>query len=149
MAAFPIYACPNPQPMPTLIFHGLDDLFIPYGGDAAQGVPSIEQMASDITTRNGCTAAAPAVTTVATGIDELIWSGCAAPTELYRISAEGHAWPGGHTPAYPEAVFADLLQQGNAVPAGLTSTQAAANVYLSNPGIDASEMMWKFFTTQG
>ena len=149
VAAFPAYTCPNPKAVPTLIFHGLDDLFIPYGGDAAQGIPSIEQMAGDIAMRNGCTVAAPAVTTVATGIDELTWSGCAAPTELYRISSEGHAWPGGHTPAYPEAAFADLLQQANAVPTGLTPTQAAANVYLSNPGIDASEVMWKFFTNQG
>lgn len=149
VAALPIYVCPNPKPTPTLIFHGLNDLFVPYGGDAADGLPSIEQMAGDIAMRNGCTAAAPVVTTLATGIDELMWSGCAAPTELYRISSEGHAWPGGHTPAYPEAVFADLLQQANAVPVGLTPTQAAANVYLSNPGIDASEVMWKFFTTQG
>ena len=149
VAAFPIYICPNPKPTPTLIFHGVDDLFVPYGGDAAEGLPPIEQMAGDIAIRNGCTAAPPDVTTVAPGIDELIWSGCAAPTELYRISSEGHAWPGGHTPAYPEAAFADLLRQANAVPAGLTPTQAAANVYLSNPGIDASEVMWKFFTSQG
>jgi polyhydroxybutyrate depolymerase len=147
VAPLPISNCPNPTPTPTLIFHGLDDLFIPYGGDPVIGLPPIEQLAGEVATRNGCTAAPPDVTTVAPGIDELVWSSCTASTELYRISSEGHAWPGGHTPAYSEAAFADLLQQANVVPAGLTPTQAAANVYLSNPGIDASEEMWQFFTS--
>ena len=55
--------------MPTVIFHGLDDLFVPYGGNGAIGLPSTEDVAGTIARRNGCAAAAPAVTSVAAGVE--------------------------------------------------------------------------------
>lgn len=148
VAAIPVYACPTPHAVPTVIFHGLDDGFWHYDGDATLGVPSIEKMAGDVATRNGCAATAPTVSTIATDVDKLTWAGCAAPTEMYRISANGHAWPGGHTPPYTKPAFAELLVRLGEVPTGLTPEQAADNVFLSNPAIDATATVWQFFTNQ-
>ena len=129
---------PRPQPVPTVMFHGLDDQFIPYSGDVTIGFPPIEQMASDVVIRNGCATTAPAVTAVAPGIDQLTWAHCTAPTELYRISSNGHAWPGGYAPPYTQEGLADVLQSSGAVPSTLTPEQAADNMFLSNPSIDAN-----------
>lgn len=144
-----IYACPNPQPIPTLMFHGLEDLYSPYAGDPANSIPSVEQGASDVAVRNGCAATAPIVTTATPGVDRLTWEGCAASTELYRISPNGHAWPGGHVPPGTRDELAVLLTEMDAVPAALTPEQAADNIRLSHPDIDATEVMWEFFNSQG
>ena len=147
-ASPPFYGCPNPQPIPTLMFHGLEDLYGPYAGDPTTGIPSVEQMANDVAVRNGCAATAPIVTTATPGVDRLTWEGCAASTELYRISPNGHAWPGGHIPPGTRDELAALLAGWGAVPAGLTPEQAADNIRLSHPDIDATEVMLEFFNSQ-
>lgn len=149
VAASPFYICPNPQPIPTLMFHGLEDLYSPYAGDPTNRIPSVEQMANDVAIRNGCAAIAPIVTTATPGVDRLTWEGCAASTELYRISPNGHAWPGGHVPPGTRDELAVLLTEMGAVPAALSPEQAADNIRLSHPDIDATEVMWEFFNSQG
>ena len=113
-----------------------------------EGLPPIEQLAGDIATRNGCAAAAPAVTTVAPGIDELIWSGCAAPTSSTESRPKVMRGPGGTRRPTPSGLCGPA-PTSKRCPGRPTPTQAPANVYLSNPGIDASEEMWEFFTSQG
>ena len=92
--ALPLYQCPTPLPTPTLMFHGLADLFVPDEGDAAVGLPGIEEEAASIAARNGCADTPPSSVAVSPGVDELMWTECVAPTILYRITDHGHAWPG-------------------------------------------------------
>jgi polyhydroxybutyrate depolymerase len=115
--------CGDARPRPLIIFHGTDDLVVPYaGGPVATGqglsVRNTEETAAQWAAHNGCTGG-PVTTKVGSEVTRLSWKGCAAPVVLYRIDGGGHTWPGA-------TVDVDRL--------GMTTHQ-----------VRATDAMWEFF----
>lgn len=155
-AAYQSTSCASDRSVPTLAFHGLDDLITPFDGrsteDAGTFVPVLDALGAQAV-RNGCTGG-PDTEAVTATVQSLTWTGCAAPTVLYRLSDHGHAWPG-----HPLPFTADVLAQvlgGSAgqppdplmVAIGLTPAAMAQNVLLTNVEIDATDLIWDFFAAR-
>ena len=144
VAALPALPCPAAEPTPTIAFHGRQDLFIPYDGIPAVGLPGTEDVVGAIAIRNGCSPEPPARRAVTVHVQRIRWDDCQAPTVLYRIEQHGHAWPGhsfGLTEAQWEAFFTE-----NGLPlGGLTIAQAAFSLSLTTNEIDATALAWQFF----
>ncbi|MBM2623607.1 ferulic acid esterase [Actinoplanes sp. LDG1-06] len=85
-------ACEPSRPVPLINFHGTADTTIPYGGDAAKGLPAIPAWLAGWAARNRC-AAAPRTTTPVATVTRYLWQRCAAAVEHYRIEGLGHDWP--------------------------------------------------------
>lgn len=106
-----------PRPVSAIIFHGTADQTTPYGGKALQRGP--EGLAQFIALQNKC----PNGPGEAYNKDDaraVGWGNCAAGTEVVNFTFEGkgHSWP------------------GSAMPEEITSKT-----------IDASSVMWNFFST--
>jgi polyhydroxybutyrate depolymerase len=92
--------CEPARPMPVVAFHSREDPTLLYGGghipDTSSSFPDqlpAEAVAAEWARHNGCSAAReeePA----GPGITRLTWSGCQAPTVLYRLDTGSHDWPG-------------------------------------------------------
>lgn len=94
-------ACEAATPRPMVIFHGTDDVVVPYAGGtvnaggAGNGLPvaPAEDTAAAWAEHHGCTAG-PTETVLSPEVVRLDWSGCEAPIAFHRIVGGGHTWPG-------------------------------------------------------
>ena len=89
------------RPTPVLIVHGTADPIVPYQGGRIRGVngvsfsvPAVTETLRLWSIRNHCTSG-PVSTSVVQAVTRLAYEGCAAPTELLKVSRGGHTWPGG------------------------------------------------------
>ena len=146
--------CKPTRAVPVIAFHGTADTFVPYTGGLGSSVaslpsadgtgtigtigtigtgppssdpvssgPSVPDRASTWAVRNGC-GASPTEETVATDVTLLRYDCPAgAEVELYRVEGGGHAWPG--------SAF---------------SVQIASVVGKTTMSIDATKLIWEFFT---
>ena len=122
-------ACTPTQPVPVILFHGTDDPIVPFAGGAsgdpsASVFPAVPQFAEDWAARNECALTPETIADLPEAVDGIRYTGCAAAVEVafYTILGGGHTWPGtGET--IPEFI------------AGVTNTD-----------IEASAIMWDFFT---
>lgn len=123
----PAHWCPDPRPVPLMIFHGTADKIAPYHGGTSKAVTtpvqSVERFTAAWAQRNGC-APESGETLVAKDITRRAWTGCTddTPVVLYTIPGGGHTWPG----STPDTEW--FL--------GLTSRD-----------IDATRELWAFYRT--
>jgi polyhydroxybutyrate depolymerase len=130
---------PARSPVAAIIFVGQDDQTVPaaggpLGGPERRGMaanlarrPEDHDVAPDVAqadywaTANGC---APPVEKMDAGgkVVELAWNKCTSgrPVHFYRVANNGHAWPGG------------MAGRAEADP--------------PTPDVNASEIMWRFFS---
>ncbi len=156
-AAYQPEECEDAPPLPILAFHGRDDLVVPFEGrdtaEAGELVPvrtALEAQAG----RNGCSGE---VTTTdrSPRVRSLDWSGCDAPTTLVELDDHGHAWPG-HPMPFGRDVLVALFAGGGGQPPnplmvaiGEQPDTMADNVLLTNDDVDATELIWQFFSGVG
>jgi len=98
-------ACP--RPVRVLQIHGTEDPCWAYGGGSAACAQddggrkqSVEASMAAWATTNGCTGsrslpASDRDPTDGTHLIKIVYEGCRAPTELWRIEGGGHGWPSG------------------------------------------------------
>ena len=145
--------CDSDLATPVIAFHGLDDTLAPPDGRGEQAVVQVPLL--DVfeaqATRNGCTGG-PDTTQVTPTVQSLTWTGCETPTVLYQLQEHGHAWPG-HPLPFPKSDVENNLRGSATQPPnslmvalGLTPETMAENLLLTNIDIDATELMWDFFT---
>ncbi len=116
-----IDTCSPERAIPLLQIHGSSDATVPYGGSILLGYPSVNSTMADWAQRLGCDDSEPT-----SFFDEgdstcVEWSGCNASLARCRVQGGGHTWPGGTAPAIRGHVSEDL---------------------------DATEMIWQFFSNQ-
>ena len=76
-------------------FHGTDDFVCPYEGTGPEWYdPPREETARRWGRHNNCSNEDPEIEQVSELAQRWVWSGCAAPTEYYKIEDFGHTWPG-------------------------------------------------------
>ena len=144
--------CETGPAIPTIAFHGLDDIAAPYEGDQPPQptvLPALD-VYSARAARNGC-ANDPSTETVAPTVERLTWDDCQAATVLYTLRDHGHAWPGHPLPATPELVVGVICPPGEppidfVTALGTTCQTLADNFLLTSLDIDATDLMWEFFT---
>ncbi|WP_433555007.1 alpha/beta hydrolase family esterase [Pseudonocardia xinjiangensis] len=87
--------CHPSRPVPVIEFHGTADATIPYGGDAARGLPAITDWAAGWAARDGCRAE-PATSSLGADVTQSTWTGCKSGAEVRQvaIAGGGHTWPG-------------------------------------------------------
>lgn len=146
IAALPAPPCPGSRPVPTIAFHGRQDLLVPYDGVPIVGIPGAEADLGAIATRNACSTTPPTPRAVTTRVARLRWAECDAATVLYRLDGQGHSWPG-HSYGLTEEQWVQLFALSGPPP-GLTAARAAASLALTNNEIDATALSWSFFTTK-
>jgi len=156
-AAAPVSAYIPPRPcdstaaIPVLAFHGVEDMLLPYdGGGTSQQVP-FEDWGATIAARNRCDAGATESQYRPT-VEQLAYSGCDEPVVLYRVHGNGHTWPG-HPLGLDRAGLIDFFSgkaTGQPYPLmeflRLTPEQFADSISLANQDLDASAMIWEFFS---
>jgi polyhydroxybutyrate depolymerase len=141
--------CSSGRPTPALAFHGTEDLVIPYDGRLL--ILPAEDLMAEQAQRNGCEASHE-VRPVTPTVDALTWTDCDEPTVLYRLEGHGHAWPGNPLP-FDAEVLEGFLKTADGQPrsvvagSGLTVEAFAANLLLTNTEVNATDVMWNFFTT--
>ena len=126
--------CPGGPSMPSLSFHGVEDMINPYylGSPIFLQLP-IETAVASEALRNGCEGE-PRVRAQSARVELLRWRDCDVPTLLYRLHEHGHSWPGRSYGVTRE----DLLAFG-------FPPEIADNLLLRNDDIDATELSWQFF----
>jgi polyhydroxybutyrate depolymerase len=89
------------RPIPVLAVHGTADPVVPYQGGPIHGVngvslsvPAVTETLRQVSIRNHCTSG-PTSTPEVQAVTRIAYGGCAARTELLRVSRGGHTWPGG------------------------------------------------------
>jgi polyhydroxybutyrate depolymerase len=119
--------CADHHPVPAIWFHGTADRAAPYRGGTSWvaptgSFPSIPRFVANWARRNRC-GDTPVETAVAPDITRSTYTRCAddAAVVLYTIGGGGHTWPGGGP--LPEAWVGP-----------------------TNREIDASSLMWEFFS---
>jgi polyhydroxybutyrate depolymerase len=144
--------CETGPATPTIAFHGLDEIAAPFDGAQPPQptvLPALDVYAAQAA-RNGCTDE-PTGEAITPTVDRLTWDGCQASTILYTLDDHGHAWPGHPLPATPDQVV-QLLCPAGEPPAdfvtalGVTCQTLADNLLLTNTDIDATDLMWAFFS---
>lgn len=93
--------CADATPRPIVIFHGTDDVTVPYGGGrvnaggASNGLSTkgAEGSAAAWAEHNGCDPE-PTVVEQSPEVVKHSWTGCDEPVVLYEIVGGGHTWPG-------------------------------------------------------
>jgi len=119
--------CPDQRPMPMIAFHGTADTHVPYNGGSSwlspRPWPNVPQWTANWARRNHCERQ-PRDSSIATDVVRRTYTGCAdgAPVVLYTIRGGGHTWPGGM----------ELPQWF---------------VGRTTRSIDATRLMWEFFST--
>ena len=118
--------CSGSKPVPTVAFHGTADNFAPYQGGRSPIAPmlfaNIPAWTARVAQRNHCQGSASETRTSAS-VRQVAYTTCAenADVILYTIEGGGHTWPGGK----PFAAWVT----------GRTNNE-----------INASRIMWEFFT---
>ena len=121
----PFRWCPDPKPVPLIMFHGTADSAAKYHGGtsyvALEGFPDVPRWAADWARRNEC-ASGPRDSATASDVTLRAWRRCRndADVDFYIIAEGGHTWPGGGP--HPEWFTGRVTQS-----------------------IDASATMWQFF----
>jgi polyhydroxybutyrate depolymerase len=119
------------RPVPILYLHGTDDKFIGIDGvdflSHRKSSLSAQEMVAWWVKQNGCTGP-PECEVLPRGkdgmtVERTMYRG-KAPVVFYSISGGGHTWPGG-SPFQPEALLGKVCRS-----------------------LDASEVMWEFFSKQ-
>lgn len=120
---YPWDACERARPVPLIAFHGTADPIVPFEGGSLPGTygaaPHVAEWVAEYAARNGCTERRELPRQGS--VRGVAWTG-GADVELYTIERGGHTWPG-----------------GSPLPAVLTGSTSA--------DIDATRMMWEFFTS--
>ncbi|MEV4315894.1 alpha/beta hydrolase-fold protein [Actinocrispum sp. NPDC049592] len=81
----------NPSQHAAIIdFHGTADTTIPYNGNPAKGLPSIQDWLAAWAQRDGCKPV-PVTTTPQQGVQVQRWKSC--DLVHYQIQGAGHVWP--------------------------------------------------------
>ena len=149
-AYLPKIPCKPSRPVPMISFHGVEDELLPYDGGGRSSQVPFEAWGSDWAKRNGCRGAAKERQYEPT-VEELAYSGCEQPVDLYRVHENGHTWPG-HPLGMDRAVLVDYFSgktTGQPFPLmvtlGLTPEAFADTISLANQDIDASGMILAFF----
>ena len=92
--------CPEPTPMPAIVFHGTEDNAVPYEGGTSwvgpDGFPAVQDWVSSWALRNGCDPE-PEVDQIEHDVVRTWYPTCQDEAEvvLYSIAGGGHTWPGG------------------------------------------------------
>jgi polyhydroxybutyrate depolymerase len=136
--------CGRRHPVAALAFHGTDDIFVPYRGNAHLGLQPIEGLMGEQAKRNGCTGG-PEPARVTATVETLTWTGCDARTVLYRLADHGHAWPGRPLPLPREALTVLWRDSPVTTAMGTSPEEMADNNLLTNTDINATDLMWGFF----
>ncbi|HTQ76618.1 MAG TPA: PHB depolymerase family esterase [Burkholderiales bacterium] len=130
---------PIAHPVPVLDIHSVDDPRALYAGGLGPPFPMtttrvfhppVAETLARWAAANHCTEGEPRVAETRQGSGEsaghtatlLVWQGCAAPLEHWKLTGAGHVWPGGKL-----KYLTHLLGPGTDV-------------------IDANAEMWKFFS---
>ena len=150
-AYLPPRTCDSKVPMPTVSFHGVEDQLLPYAGGGVSQQVAFETWGSTTAARNGC-APKPTESQYRATVEALTWHGCKEPVVLYRVHHNGHTWPG-HPLGLDRNAMIDLFSgktTGRPYPLmtvlRLTPEQFADTITLANQDIDASAMIWDFFS---
>jgi polyhydroxybutyrate depolymerase len=150
-AYIPDQPCASTTGVPTMAFHGVEDMLLPYDGGGNAGQLAFEDWGATIAKRNGC-ATEPTETQYVPTVEQLEYQDCGEPVVLYRVHGNGHTWPG-HPLGLPRDALIDLFSgktTGKPFPLmvvlGLTPEQFADSIFLANQDIDASSMIWNFFS---
>jgi polyhydroxybutyrate depolymerase len=141
--------CESDRATPVMAFHGTDDIVAPADGRRGELVllPVADVLAAQAA-RNGCTGG-PRIREETPTVQSLTWTGCETPTVLYLLQGHGHAWPGHPLPFTLGQVESYLdTEPPNPIAdaTGLTLEAMAENILLTNVDIDATDLMWDFFT---
>ena len=143
--------CDSKVPMPTISFHGVEDQLLPYAGGGVSQQVAFETWGSTTAARNGC-APKPTESQYRATVEALTWHGCKEPVVLYRVHHNGHTWPG-HPLGLDRNALIDVFSgkaTGRPYPLmtvlRLTPEQFADTISLANQDIDASAMIWDFFS---
>ena len=143
--------CDSKVPMPTISFHGVEDQLLPYAGGGVSQQVAFETWGSTTAARNGC-APKPTESQHRATVEALTWHGCKEPVVLYRVHHNGHTWPG-HPLGLDRNALIDVFSgkaTGRPYPLmtvlRLTPEQFADTISLANQDIDASAMIWDFFS---
>ena len=95
--AYPrVFPC-HDTPLPAVGFHGTDDNFLPYNGNALF-LPVLD-WAQSWADRNGCTTG-PTTTYQQGEVTGQTWTTCTAQADVvfYTVTGKGHSWPGSSMP---------------------------------------------------
>ncbi len=153
-AAYQPGQCRGAPPVPILAFHGSDDIVVPLGGrDTAEAgtlLPVREALDAQAG-RNGCDGD---VTTsdLSPRVRSVAWSGCEVSTTLVELDDHGHAWPGHPLPFGRDVLLALFAGSADQPPdplmvaIGEQPDAMADNVLLTNDDVDATAMIWEFFS---
>ncbi|MEV8373289.1 PHB depolymerase family esterase [Kribbella sp. NPDC056861] len=92
--------CQPSRPVPVLDIHGTGDTTIPYDGDGARDLPSVQTWVRDWSVRDHCSADPR---TKQLGDDVLIttYKGCKADVVHVAVTDGGHSWPGSDAASGP------------------------------------------------
>lgn len=149
-AYLPKIDCKPSQPVPMMSFHGVEDQLLPYAGGGRSAQVPFEAWGADWAKRNGCKGAAKETQYQPT-VEEMAYSGCKQPVDLYRVHKNGHTWPG-HPLGLDRQTMIDYFSGKTTgapfplmVALDLTPEQFADTILLANQDIDASDMILAFF----
>jgi len=120
----PWEACNPARPVPAIVFHGTADKIVPYQGSPSSRhgapLPAIPGWVDTLAQRSGCDEA-PQDLPPSGEVTGVQYTACSANVVFYTIPGGGHGWPGGEP-----------------IPAWI--------VGYTTQDIDASAVMWEFFT---
>lgn len=116
--------CTPARRVPAVVFHGTADPIVPFQGGPSRSFdipfPAIPEWVDALAQHNGCTG--EKIELPENGdVSGIQYTDCAAEVVFYTIAGGGHGWPGGEP--IPEWIV------------GYTSMD-----------IDATQVMWEFFT---
>jgi polyhydroxybutyrate depolymerase len=92
--------CAPSRPVPVLDIHGTGDTTIPYGGDGARDLPSVQTWVRDWSVRDHCNPE-PRVTQQGDDVLTMTYRGCRADVVHVAVTDGGHSWPGSDASSGP------------------------------------------------
>jgi polyhydroxybutyrate depolymerase len=92
--------CAPSRPVPVLAIHGTGDTTIPYDGDGARDLPSVQTWVRDWAVRDHCSPE-PSVTQQGDDVLTMTYKGCRADVVHVAVTDGGHSWPGSDSSSGP------------------------------------------------